>query len=429
MKNKIEKITIITLLIILCLCSNFSFATFNINKADLYSKGICKTLLKMKSNGGPITVTKVFYSHEGKENPAYCINVERDGVGEHGNYSVTIDSAVSNATVWRAITNGYPYKSLADLGVQDEDEAYTATKQAVYCVLYNFDAETRYEPVGEAGERTLKALKKIVKEARENTNIKPSNNIIILPTSEWSIDENNREYISKKFKINTECNSKEFEISITENDVPDEKKEEINRILLCDLSGNEITKVNNNEFKILVPINKLDRDGTINVNVKAQLETKPVLFGNSNNASLQNYAIAGEIYEGGEGNIQINYGRNSNKLTIIKVGETDEKRLQGVEFNVLDEDGNVKYSNLQTNENGEVIIQGLFPGKYFIEETMATEGYVKLENKIEFTIDLNEELSVTVSNNLEKEEEKIEIIKNEKKYAEKKIERLPITGM
>lgn len=429
MNSRIIKILIITLLIIVCLCSNFTYATFNIDKADLYSKGRCKPLLKMKSNGGNIIVTKVVYNHDGRENPAYCINAELDGVGEHGNYSVTIESSVSNPAVWRAITNGYPYKSLESLGVQDEDEAYTATKQAVYCVLYNYDISTRYEPIGEEGARTLAAIQKIVKEAREGTAIKPSNRITIEPTSEWAIDERKAEYISKKFKIVTECNAKEYGINISEINAPNEKNEDINKILLCDLDGNEITKTQKKEFKILVPINKLEKDGTININVRAQLETKPVLFGNSNNSSLQNYAIAGEIYEGGEGSLQINYSKNTNKLTIIKVGKTDDKKLEGVEFNVLDENGNIKYSNLKTDKNGEITVERLFPGKYYIEETAAIEGYVKLENKVEFDIDLNEELNVTLSNNPKEENPKKEIIKNEKKYAEKKIEKLPVTGM
>ena len=71
----------------------------------------------------------------------------------------------------------------------------------------------------------------------------------------------------------------------------------------------------------------------------------------------------------------------------------------------------------------------LYPGKYYIEETATIEGYTKLENKIEFEIDLNEELNVTVANTPKEEQPKKEIIKNEKKYAEKKMEKLPITGM
>ena len=425
---KVKKIIAILILIVTCLCSNYVFASFNINKADLYSKGKCKALLKMKSNGGEIIVTKVVYKNNGKENPAYCINVELDGVGEHGNYSVSIDGAVNNPLVWRAITNGYPYKSLESLGVKDEDEAYTATKQAVYCVLYNYDV-SRYEPIGEAGQRTLNALKQIVKVAREGKNVKPSNSIKIESDGKWEIDNNRKEYISQKFKITTECNAREFEIAVSDLNSKNEKTNDNNKILLCDMDGNEITKTTKKEFKVLVPIYKLEKDGKISINVKAQLETKPVLFGNSNNVNLQNYAITGEMYEGGEGNLQVSYGRNTNKLTLVKVGQVDGKKLKGVEFNILDENGNIKYSNLVTNENGEVSLSGIFPGKYYLEETKTIDGYTKLENKVEFEIKLNEELKITVENTPKKEVQNQETIQNQKKISERKIERLPVTGM
>ena len=96
------------LTIILVLATSIANATFTISETQLYSKGKCKPLLKVASNGGEITVTKVFYKNNGKEYPAYCVNKELGGVGEYGSYSVTINEAVSNPQVWRAITNGYP---------------------------------------------------------------------------------------------------------------------------------------------------------------------------------------------------------------------------------------------------------------------------------------------------------------------------------
>ena len=89
--------------------------------------------------------------------------------------------------------------------------------------------------------------------------------------------------------------------------------------------------------------------------VQANLETKPVLYGNSNNSTYQNYALAGEIYEGGEGDIKVNYNKNTNRLKIIKKDDNDGKALEGVEFNIIDENGEIKYSKVKTNEKGEII--------------------------------------------------------------------------
>ena len=89
----------------------------------------------------------------------------------------------------------------------------------------------------------------------------------------------------------------------------------------------------------------------------------------------------------------------------------------------VDENGNIKYSNLKTNKEGEILIENMLPGKYFIEEVNTINGYQKLEEKIEIDLTLNEELTITIEN----EKEKIEP-KKEKSYSER-ITKLPVTGM
>ena len=202
---KVKNKLIILSMILIIISTSVVHATFNIKTADLYSKGRCKTLLKTSNNGLDIIVTKVFYKNNGKENPAYCINKELGGVGEYGNYSVSINDVVRNPLVWRVITNGYPYKSIQSLGLANEDEAYTATKQAVYCVLYDYDF-SKFIPVGQAGERTLNAMKQIVTNARNSQSTKPNNNIQIKEITDWKVDETDQKYIIKNFEIFTECN-------------------------------------------------------------------------------------------------------------------------------------------------------------------------------------------------------------------------------
>lgn len=400
---KIRNKLIIISIILIIISTSVVHATFNIQTADLYSKGRCKTLLKTSNNGLDIIVTKVFYKANGKENPAYCINKELSGVGEYGNYSVTINDVIKNPLVWRAITNGYPYKSIQALGLADEDEAYTATKQAIYCILYDYDF-SRFTPVGEAGERTLNAMKQIVEKARNSQTTKPNNNIQIKELTDWKVSE---KYIVKDFEIYTECNYKDLKIELS-----DTKENQI-----------EISEIKQNKFSIKMPIKLLEKDDEIELKATAQLETNPVLYGNSNNSSLQNYAIAGEVYEGGYGNKKVQYYKNVTHLKIMKKDNTDGKILKGVKFNIINDKGEIQYSNLETNDNGEINIEGILPGKYYLEEVSTIDGYKLLENKIEFEINLNEELSITVTNNKE------EITpKKEKSYSER-ITRLPVTGM
>ena len=125
----------------------------------------------------------------------------------------------------------------------------------------------------------------------------------------------------------------------------------------------------------------------------------------------------------------MNYNKNTNRLKIIKKDDNDGKALEGVEFNIIDENGEIKYSKVKTNEKGEIIIDGILPGKYFIEEVSTKQGYIKLNNKVEFDIDLNEEVEVTITNEKEKEPKKEKKkFQKEKTYTEKNY-KLPVTGM
>lgn len=386
-------------------------ASFSINKASLYSKGKCQTLLKVRENGGDIFVYKVFYNHNGKEYPAYCLNVEKSGVGTVEPYDLTIDDAVQNQLVWRTIINGYPYQSLESLGVTNEDEAYTATKQAVYCVLYNNDANDfyKYLPVGEAGQRTLNAMKQIVSKARNNTNIKPSNIIKINQKTGWS--QYKTEYIESTFEITTECNFKDCKLKLVGNNIAG--------IKIVNNNYNEISSLEEKQFKILVPVEKLNENGLFEIEVEGNLATMPILYGKASNSNYQDYALAGEIYEGGNGRLKVEYEKNKSKIIIVKQDGESKERIAGVKFRIVDKDSKILYDNLVTNEEGTIEINGILPGTFYLEEVEGNSNYKKLDEKIEFEIGLDEELTVNVDNK--------KIDKKEKKTIQRTI--LPKTGM
>ncbi len=99
---------------------------------------------------------------------------------------------------------------------------------------------------------------------------------------------------------------------------------------------------------------------------------------------------------------------------------------------MLDNDKNVIYTELTTNQDGQIVIDNLLPGTYYIRETRSIEGYEIYNKLIKVELDLNEESKVNVINS--KEEPNIEIDKkkteNTVKSNESKIEvKLPKTGM
>ena len=110
----------------------------------------------------------VVYNKNGIEYPSYCINRELEGVTvENGGYAVETENLIDNLLVWRAIINGYPYKTIEDLGCNTEMEAFAATKMAVYDMLYNYDWND-FSFANEQGERVLLATKKIAQLARSS---------------------------------------------------------------------------------------------------------------------------------------------------------------------------------------------------------------------------------------------------------------------
>ena len=146
--KKIVCVLMILMTILPSLLQTVSFANTDINEAYLQDRGDCGLHLQYwnedKSIWSYVTCTFVTYSYNGTEYPAYCMNREYPGVGEYDAYSVDIDAVLDNVQIWRVVKNGYPYKTPAQMGLENQYDAFIATKQSVYCILYGFDPSTRY---------------------------------------------------------------------------------------------------------------------------------------------------------------------------------------------------------------------------------------------------------------------------------------------
>ena len=146
---------------------------------------------------------------------------------------------------------------------------------------------------------------------------------------------------------------------------------------------------------------------------------------------------------------------NTGKIQIKKVDVGTAEPIEGVNFELLDLDGNV-IQTATTDENGEIIFQNLFAGKYQLRETKTNENYeinpeiVEIETKYNQTttitleserkkgdlqvdkVDEIEEESSEISkkepSTSKKEEAKEEIKENQEKGGNKKVKKLPKTG-
>lgn len=370
------------------------------------------------------------YKKDGKEYPAYCMNRELPGVEIGRSQTVDVKQLVNNVMVWRTIINGYPYKSISELGCNTEEEAYLATKQAVYCMLTNRDVN-EYSAIGEAGERTLNALKTIVNNARNSNQTKVSSELTVNEQEKlWKIDNLDSSYISKTFLVTANTSMSKYTVNV--------KNLNIEGYKLVDQNNKEKTEFSNSEkFKILIPIQEVKQDGNFSIEVSAQVATKPVFYGESRDSGLQSYALTGYTYEEGTGSKKVYYTKNETKIIITKTDDKTGKKLEGVEFELLDKNQNKIYTEITTNKDGIATIDNLLPGIYYIRETKTLEGYQLYSKLIKVELELNEETTVNVINSekepeIYKEEKKTELAVKEKKSNIKVKEtgpKLPKTGM
>lgn len=439
MKN-IKKVLIILGIIISIISLNFlsiinSVHAAHIDTANMYSIGECGNLLKYK--GVVVLVHYIEYKANGNTYPAYCLDKNLPGVTDGFSYSVSVQDAITDVAIWRTLINGYPYKSISELGCQTKQEAFTATKQALYCYIHGNNPND-YEAIGEAGQRTLNALKKIVSDAQNSKETKISNNISInKSSSSWIQDNIDKEYVSKTYLVSAGANITNYKIKLSkgETGLPD-------GIKLTDENNKEKSEFSPNEkFKILIPIKNLRQEGSFKINAEAKIKTKPVLYGKAPNASYQDYALTAATYEDAIGVVEDSYNKNNTKITAIKVDKDTKNKLKGVEFELLNEDKKVIHSNLVTDKEGKIVIDNLLPGKYYLKEVKTLDGYTLYEKLIEVTAKLNQSVTVTVNNSKEEivevktEEKQLEVEQESSKkisVQEEKtteIRKLPVTGM
>ncbi len=94
------------------------------------------------------------------------------------------------------------------------------------------------------------------------------------------------------------------------------------------------------------------------------------------------------------------YMELDNSVQLVKQGE-DGEILQGAEFTLFDASGNIIEEKLTTDENGQITVEGLFPGKYKFVETKAPDGYQLDSTPLEFEITSpQEQIELTFENPL-----------------------------
>ena len=394
----------------------------NLNETKKLERGPLGYYCVQKWDGSKwiyLTYNTTYYNDSnGKKYVAYCLSPGAPGVGyvsgEKDTYNVNIKDLVKDDRVWRIIKNGYPYKSVQELGVETVDDAYFATMQAVNCVLRGYSLEKakelyspgqfaingeNYNDVKRRGEKTLNAMYSLIniglngKETRNDL-------LAIKITNVSGLSKENENYYSLTYKVISSSAIKGYNV---------DKMEKLpNGAYVADSNGNKKSSFSSGEnFKIFIPVKELGKDIKGSVSIKASQKNYPIYYGNSQLEGFQDYALCNEEYADVFAKTEVNLPTNKSKLEILKVDSNTKNPLKGVKFKITNAQG--VSATYTTNENGKIEITNLYPGNFKIKEIETLSNYKLNSTETSVTIGYAETKKITVQN--EMKAGKIKVVK------------------
>ena len=387
---KLTKKCVALLLILLAILptfSNYALAATEISSALVKNGGECGYHLQFfdtKQNAWSYIITHyAYYEHDGKQYPAYCLDKDSPGVGttEAGNqYTVNVNDVINDVRIWRIAINSYPYQTPESLGVENYLDAFVATKQAIYCIIYNREPSTYFRGGDARGEAIKNAIVRLVNIGRNGSQTPVNTDIT---TNKIGTFKEDGEYYSQEYSINSPVETSQYIIKNT-NGLPNGSK-------ITNMSNNEQSTFNGNEhFKVRVPKSQLTTDLNITILLQAKCKNYPVFYGKSTVPGTQDYLLTFDPFGDITGIANLNIKTNTGKIKIIKNDVDTNKPIEGVTFQLSKKDGTV-IANSTTNSNGEASFANLYQGNYILNEK---------------TFDINVEYNKTTSQTITNEHKK-----------------------
>lgn len=388
-----------------------------LNKVNLYVKEESKgQLLTWKGvidarNFAPDVI--VYKAEDGKEYPAFCANPNKGGVENFAakNYDVDVDGLDKDPHVWGAITNGYPYKTPAELGVKNAYEAYYITKMAVWAIVHdNYSNLNDWKANGSQNNHVEKAMKALVAKGRANTAVYPTWLAVNPKSTTVSVDEKDSNYISQTYTLKSNVDIKSYRVVIDGNVPAGAKVTDVSNKEKTEFFGSELT------FKVLIP--KDSPKGEFRVLVKSKLENKSVLFGVAHDEKKQNYYVSPLPSYNGDSWAQLAYAPEggdvpdtpetpTTDVQILKVKKGTTEGLAGAEFKV-EVDGKT-IGHYVTDKKGEIKIEKV-SGTLSVTEEVPPKGYVLDENNHK-DVEIRNNDEPTVITFANEEQAQLEVVK------------------
>lgn len=350
-KKKRKIVVVMTLfMIILNLSFNIVSAADNVNDFKVYHVYSYENSNRyIKYRNLPQRIHEYYYLDSSlKELPAYCMNLGLNGAETvDGGYDVNVKEYLNDSVANNIILNGYPYKTVNELGLANESEARYATQFALWIKISNLDIN-QIVPMESEYQRVVDAIKNIYYNGI-NFNLNYSNGIIINEVKKENIlDDIDKNYYSKIYELEYGDNILDINLKI----------EGINDYIITDENNKKIDNIiGYKKIKILFPRSSNLENINCNITVSSKYKESAVLFAKSQTEGMQDVSLTLEPIKEKIYNLHFEEEGIKTKLQIIKKDAKDNNIvIPNVKFNIYDMSDKL-IGTFITDKNGIIDIE------------------------------------------------------------------------
>ena len=337
------------------------------------------------------------------EVPAYCVDPNLYGVPalvpEGTAIHYTCSETVSDPKVCGIVSNGYPHVDLRTLGVNSVEEAYYATKTALWCYILRGSWSINRLGINpaltgadkEAAQRVLKATQDIYYRGMLwNVMISPRLTAQPDRASAYPVTIDGESYYQQIFTVTTETWAIGQKAAVTlAGSVPAGAK-------IVDLQNRETATVAlttageigfQGKIKVLYPAASIEgKTGNVQLNLSATVVQYAIFYAvcaeKDRYGNVQNYMLDTDPHIPIVGSAVSNFSAaaapdvpvEETALKIVKVEEGTNTPLEGAIFRVTNPDGTV-LGSFSTGSDGTVTIPVDVVGHYTVEEVTAPQWH------------------------------------------------------
>ena len=337
------------------------------------------------------------------EVPAYCVDPNLYGVPalvpEGTAIHYTCSETVSDPKVCGIVSNGYPHIDLRTLGVNSVEEAYYATKTALWCYILRGSWSISRLGINpaltgadkEAAQRVLKATQDIYYRGMLwNVMISPRLTAQPDRASAYPVTIDGESYYQQIFTVTTETWAIGQKAAVTlAGSVPAGAK-------IVDLQNRETATVAlttageigfQGKIKVLYPAASVEgKTGNVQLNLSATVVQYAIFYAvcaeKDRYGNVQNYMLDTDPHIPIVGSAVSNFSAaaapdapvEETALKIVKVEEGTNTPLEGTIFRVTNPDGTV-LGSFSTGSDGTVTIPVDVVGHYTVEEVTAPKWH------------------------------------------------------